>query len=131
MSPTSKRHAIPCVHSFTYKTTAKTREESETQALCLNLSQFHPLLILFTHLTQSFICTSGNLLIPLEEFCSLCLYFLTYGCIKIQLEHFFRIINSQLHLFNFNEETEMNHIYVFVSIRYFTMTIYTASQTKG
>lgn len=35
----------------------------------------------------------------------------------------FRIINMQLHLSNFNEEIEMNHIYEFVSIRYFTMTV--------
>lgn len=88
MSPASKRHVIPSVHSFTYKTTAKMREKSETQALSLNLSQFRPLLILFSHLTQSFICTLGNLLIPLEELCSLCLYFLPHICIKIQLEQF-------------------------------------------
>lgn len=33
----------------------------------------------------------------------------------------FRILNPQLHLFNFNEENEINHIYVFVSIIYFTV----------
>lgn len=82
---TSKRNVIPCVHSFTYKT-AKNREKAETQALSLTLSQFRPLLILSSHLTQSFICTSGNLLIPLEELCSLCLYFLPHICIKIELE---------------------------------------------
>lgn len=35
----------------------------------------------------------------------------------------FRIINLQLHLFNLNEDTEMNHIYVFVTIRYFTVSV--------
>lgn len=35
----------------------------------------------------------------------------------------FRIINLQLHLFNFNEDTEINHINVFVTIRYFTMSV--------
>lgn len=99
----------------------KKREKSETQALSLNLSQFRPLLILFSHLTQSFICTLGNLLIPLEElFMPLLSPSRLY---RNTARTIFRIINSQLHLLNLNEEAEMNHLYIFVSIIYLTITV--------
>jgi len=69
MSPTSQKHFMPCVHPSTSKTTIKMEGKSHTQTLSLNLSQLHPLWMLFSHLTQSLSCTLGNLLIPPEELC--------------------------------------------------------------
>lgn len=124
MSPISERHFIPCVHPSTSKT-VKIGDKSHTQTLSLNLSQICPLLILFSHLTQSLSCTLGNLLInPLRGILFFIPVLSSSRLCKNVARTIFRIISPQLLLFNFSEETEMKHTYECVPVRCFIISIF-------